>query len=456
MATISLTDNGFLLTESPSSPKHVAVLQVWQLPKGKGSAWLRRLLADLKGQPAGFPFDQKLNYRIPLQPELVDDPLIDMDYHVRHTVLPFPGDDEQLWKTVSRLHANLLDRERPLWEFHLIEGLSDRRFAFYTKIHHALADGVTLSRWFSESGSADPRDVSTPPIWHGQKKISRFAGKEPTYAKLIGEGIAVMGGGIRTALDMSTLAIRLVNRRFFEKNRDITLPLSAAKTPLNVSPGAARFLTATTFPLESIKAIARSQEVSVNDVLLTICDVAINRYFEEKGVPLKDPLVVYMPVNLRTKTDQEAGNLVSLLQVRLAADTDDPIRALHQIRASSITAREVFSGFGKPAIQLYALTVALLSLFEETLKLDRILPPVQNLVISNVPGPPKTMYFRGAEGLNAYPISTLPPMTALNVTANSYAGVMHVGLVAGRTAMPDLDKLTAQMDKAFAELSELA
>jgi len=456
MGTISLTDNGFLLTESPNSPKHVAVLQTWSLPKGKGSAWLRHLLADLKKESAGFPFNQKLNYKIPLQPELVPDLHMDMDYHVRHTVLPYPGDDEQLWKTVSRLHANLLDRERPLWEFHLIEGLSDRRFAFYTKIHHALADGVTLNRWFTKAGSLGPDDLSSPPIWYGQKKPTPFKGKEPTYATLIGEGIAVFGGGIRTALDMATLTIRLVNQRFFKKNRDITLPLGAAKTPLNVSPGAARYLTATTFPLADVKAIAANQEVSVNDVLLTICDLAINRYFEEKGAPLKDPLVVYMPVNLRTKADQDAGNLVSLLQVRLASDKDDPLRALHQIRASSISAREVFSGFGKPAIQLYALTVALLSLFEESLKLDKILPPVQNLVVSNVPGPPKTLYFRGAEGLSAYPISTLPPMTALNITANSYAGVMHVGLVAGRTAMPDLDRLTAHMDMAFAELSELA
>src|SRR5210317_724750 len=111
-----------------------------------------------------------------------------------------------------------------------------------------------------------------------------------------------------------------------------------------------------------------------------------------------------MRVNLRTGGEKDPGNLVSLLQVRLASDRDDPLKALHQIRESSIAAREVFSGFGRPAIQLYALTVALISLFEESLKLDKLLPPVQNLVISNVPGPRETLYFRGAEGLNAYPM----------------------------------------------------
>ena len=455
MSKLSLVDTGFLLTESPNSPKHVGVVQIWRLPKGRGAAWLRRLLADLKQEEAGFPFDQKLEEKIPLQPELVPDENIDMDYHVRHTVLPHPGDDEQLWKMVSRLHGHQLDRRRPLWEFHLIEGLSDRRFAFYTKIHHALADGLTLSRWFSESGADGPDDHSSPAIWHGQKRWYIHGGREPTYANLSGEGSRVLGGGVRRALDMTTLTLRLINRRFFEKNRSITLPLSAHKTPLNVVPGAARLLTATTYSLQTVKNIAHRNDVTVNDVLLTICDLAINRYFKEKGAELEAPLVVYMPVSLRTKGDTEAGNLVSLLQVRLASEMDQPLEALQQIKESSLAAREVFSGFGKPAIQLYALTVALLSMFEESLKLDKVLPPVQNLVISNVPGPKKTLWFRGAEGLNAYPISTLPPMTALNVTANSYAGVMHVGLVADRTALPDLDRLIAHMDVVYQELSEL-
>ena len=456
MSKLSLIDYGFLLTESHHSPKHVGCLQTFKLPPRKGSAWLRQMLASLKDEKPGYPFNQRVSFSNPLQPDWVRERNVDMDYHVRHTVLPHPGDDEQLWKMASRLHSNLLDRERPLWEFHLIEGLSDRRFAFYIKIHHAMADGVTISRWFSESGAEDPKEMGSPAIWHGQKHRRGNKGKEPSYADLVTEGIKVFGGGVRTAMDMATLTVRLVQRRFLEGNRDITFPMSAPRTRFNVVPGAARNLTATEFALDEVKAIANDQEVTVNDVLLTICDLAVNRYFTDKGEPLNEPLVVYMPVNLRTKQDEEGGNLVSLLQVRMSSSQEDPLLALHQVSQSSVTAREVFSGFGRPAIQLYALTVALLSLFEETLKLDKVLRPVNNMVISNVPGPPKTLYFRGAESLRAYPISTLPPMTALNVTANSYAGIMHVGLVAGRTAIPDLDLLTRHMDEVFAEMKELA
>jgi diacylglycerol O-acyltransferase len=456
MSRVSLIDTGFLLTETQHSPKHVACLQVFSLPKGKGSAWLRRLLDDLKQAEPGFPFSHRLAPGLTLPPKLVADSELEMDYHVRHTVLPSPGTDAQLWEAISRLHANLLDRERPLWEFHLVEGLAGRRFAFYTKLHHVLADGMTMNRWFTEAGSTSADDADTPPIWHGDRRPERPAGGEPSYTRLMLEGIRLLGGGVKTAIDLAALNTRLLQRRFLRKDRDILLPLSAPRTRLNVVPGAARSLCATAFPLETIHAIAQAQEVSINDVLLTVCDLAVHRYFADKHEPLEEPLVVYMPVNLRGSAEGEGGNLISLIQVRLAADHSDPVDVMHRIRASSRSAREVFAGYGTPAIQLYSLSVAMIAQLEESLKLGSFLPPVNNLVVSNVPGPPRTMYFRGAVCEAAYPISALAPMTALNVTANSYGGTLHIGLVSGRTAIPDLQELARHMNEAVDELENLA
>ncbi len=456
MSKLSIIDTGFLLTESHHSPKHVACVQFFELPKGKGSAWLRRMLNDLRRIKPGFPFDRRLKTITPFQHELVRDDQLEMDYHVRHSVLPSPGRDEQLWDLVARIHANLLDRERPLWEFHLIEGLSGRRFAFYTKMHHALADGMTMNRWFMESGSLSEKDPDSPPIWQRREKPNPQVGDEPGYIQLMIEGIRTLGGGVKTALDLTTLSAKLVQKRFWEGNRNVILPFGAPRTRLNVTPGAARNLAATSFPLDLFKAIGKSQGVSVNDVLMTVCDMAINRYFEAKGDALSEPLVVYMPVNIRSDSDPGSGNMISALQVRLASEHDDPLESLQQVKASSLTAREIFSGFGKPAIQIYALVVALLAQSEETLKLDKLLPPAMNLVISNVPGPKEQMYFRGARAISAFPISTLPPLTALNVTATSYAGVLNIGLVSGRTAIPDLKALTGHMEAAVCVLSEAA
>ena len=165
MTRLPIIDGGFLLTESSHSPKHVGALVEFRLPKGKGGAWLRELLHDMRAVEPGFPFNQRVTGLKGLRYELEEDPHLELGYHIRHTVLPRPGTERQLLDVLGRVHANLLDRERPLWEFHLIEGLSGRRFAFYIKIHHALADGITFGRWLEACCSISPDDDATCPIW---------------------------------------------------------------------------------------------------------------------------------------------------------------------------------------------------------------------------------------------------------------------------------------------------
>jgi diacylglycerol O-acyltransferase len=447
-------DSGFLLAESQHSPKHVGGLQVLSLPRGKGSAWLRKLLDEMKQVPPGFPFNQRLKDGSVLSPALVPDGHFDIGYHVRHTVLPRPGGNEQLVEMVSRLHANLLDRERPLWEFHLIEGLSNRRFAFYTKIHHVIVDGMTFARWFTESGSKSATDMNSHPIWQ-RDETPPDSSDDSSLAQLLMDGAKMLGGGMKTAVDLSKLSAKLIQKSIFEKNRNAVLPLAAPRTRLNVPTGAARNFSISDYPLEEIRAIAKSQDASINDLVMALCDLAVNRYFREKGEEPDEPLVVYMPVNLRQDEDTE-GNLISLLQVKLASDHDHPLTTLAQIRESSQATREIYGNVSRPAIQLYSVAVALLPLGEEILKLDQLLPPAINLVISNVPGPREKMYFRGAEVVEVYPVNTLPPAVALSMTVCSYAGTLFFGLVGGRTAIPDLRKLTVYLDDAYQEFRALS
>jgi len=201
--------------------------------------------------------------------------------------------------------------------------------------------------------------------------------------------------------------------------------------------------------------MAKSQGASINDLVLTLCDLAVNRYLAARGDAPENPLVVYMPVALREGED-ERGNLVSLLQVRLASDHENPLTTLEQIREASSSTREIYGSVSRPAIQLYSLAVALLPLGEEILRLDQLLPPAINLVISNIPGARNIMYFRGAEVVGAYPVNTLPPAVALSITVCSYAGTLYFGLVSGRTAIPDLRSLTGLLDDAYEEFRELS
>jgi len=453
MTKLSTIDSGFLLTESHHSPKHIAALSVFQLPKGKGQAWLRKLLDDMRQFPPGFPLNQRIKGRAGLQFEIETDEHLEIDYHIRHTVLPRPGNDKQFHDVLARLHANLLDRDRPLWEFHLIEGLAGRRFALYCKIHHAMCDGITFGRWLDKSTTTSPGDMSLRPVWALGDNPDAREGQDVNYLEIIANGIKTLGEGVNTALGISAITAKMLQRRFLDRDSHIALPLSAPRTSINVATGAARAISFTSYSLEDLRAIGKSQGASINDVVMTMCDIAVSRYFDDHGDFPEGPLVAYMPVNIRTEDDDVDGNLVTLLQVKLASSHEDPLSSLAEVRESIVSAREVYSGAPKNAVQYYSLMVALMSQFEEALKLDKLLPPVNNFVISNVPGSRVKRYLRGAEVVGMYPISTLPPITALNVTACSFAGTMYFGLIAGRTVIPDLDALSSDLDDAFMKLA---
>lgn len=454
MTRLSTIDAGFLLTESQNSPKHVGGLMIFQLPKGKGSAWLRALLDEMKRCPPGFPFNQRLTRQAGLLYEMGTDRHFDIDYHVRHTVLPHPGSEAQLAEVTARMHANLLDRDRPLWEFHLIEGLQGRRFAFYIKAHHAIGDGITFARWIDDSTNTATRDRTVKPIWARPGEPDDSRGAEPTLLGMALDAMITLAGGVRTAFGISLISAKMLQRRFLDGDGRVALPLSAPRTALNVSTGSARKIAFAAWPLEILRAIGKARGATINDVIMTLCDMAVSHYFEQHGGQPRGSLVAYMPVNIRTEDEDGDGNLLTLLQVKLASTHRDPLSALDEVRESIASARAVFSGASRPAIQYYSMLVALFAQFEETLKLGRLLPPVNNLVISNVPGSRVKRYFKGAECVAMYPVSTLPPMTALNVTCCSYAGTVYFGLIAGRTAVPDLPLLTTYLDEAYQQLAE--
>ena len=454
MTRLSTIDSGFLLTESHHSPKHVGALMIFQLPKGRGPAWLRALLNEMKQTSPGFPFNQRLKSAGGLFHELEADENLDIDYHVRHTVLPSPGSDQQLTDVVARMHANLLDRDRPLWEFHLIEGLAGRRFALYTKIHHAIADGITFGRWIDDSTTTSPETGAVRPIWARDPEPVDTEAGGVDLAQTVADAAHTLRGGVRTAAGVAAITAKMLRRRFFDNDDHVALPLSAPRTSLNVTPGAARTLAFTSYRLEDLRAIGKAQGATINDVVMTMCDMALSHYLHHHGDHPRGSLVAYMPVNIRTEDDAVDGNLVTLLQVKLASTHKDPLSSLAEVRESIRSAREVFSGASKAAVQYYSLLVALLSQGEELLNLGRFLPPVNNVVISNVPGSRVRRYLKGAEALGIYPVSTLPPMTALNVTCCSFAGTVYFGLIAGRTAVPDLPLLAAYLDEAYQQLAD--
>jgi len=246
MSKLSVLDSMFLWVETPEMPAHVAGLQIYELPKGKGSAWLHKLMAELRQYAPGVPFSQRLKPGSPARPELVDDDDFDIDYHLRHTVLPKPGNEEQLRNLVARLHTHLIDRDRPLWEFHLIEGLEGRRFAFYTKIHHAICDGATFSMWMAQS-TGKTREANIPPIWARARRHSGVTHRP--WLDSLQAPAGWLKKGAEVGIGLGQITQRIARKRFLENDDSVALPLSATGTALNSGLTASRNLAFCAYPV---------------------------------------------------------------------------------------------------------------------------------------------------------------------------------------------------------------
>lgn len=454
MHKLSPLDSAFLLAESQELPAHVAMVQIFRLPTGKGSAWLAEMMASLRRHAPGAPFNLKPRMHATRLPEMSEDEHFDIDYHLRHTVLPKPGTDEQLLNVVARLHGHLLDRDRPLWEFHLIEGLAGRRFAFYTKIHHAICDGATFSKWVSESTSLKPGPGKLRPVWE------RMSGPpEPTERPWL-HALQAPAGLVRQSMDLgrglTRIGTKLVKERFIKGNTDIALPLSGPHTAVNAHLTAAKNLAFTSFPLAELKAIGRPFGATVNDVVLALCDAGLHQYLAAQGEPTDKRLVAMVPINLRPPGSTAEGNFVTTVQVKLGHAGEDPASRLQTVRDSMHTARALYADVPAIASQAYVLVAASLGALGMAFRLEGIMPPPLNLIISNVPGPQETRYFNGARLLAMYPVSGIAPMTALNVTVYSYAGELYFGLISARRTIPHLEQLRLAVEEAFAELKSAA
>jgi diacylglycerol O-acyltransferase / wax synthase len=367
---------------------------------------------------------------------------LDIDYHVRRAALPSPGRVRDLLELTSVLHSSLLDRHRPLWEAHVIEGLTDGRFAVYTKFHHALIDGVSALKLMQRALSNDPDDHELRAIWSLPKRKRKSNPSSPLRS-------LVNAAGSIAALGPST--VKLARAAFFEQQ--LTLPFGAPRTMLNVKIGGARRCAAQSWSVDRIKCVKRAAGVTLNDVVLAMCSGALRYYLLEHNALPDTPLVAMVPVSLRSEEEADTGgNLVGAILCNLATDTDDPAQRLKTVSESMRSNKNVFSEL--PRFQALALSV----LNTSPLALAAVpgwvasTPPPFNLVISNVPGPHEQMYCGGARLDGNYPLSSVLDGQALNITLVSNGDNLDFGLVGCRRSVPHLQRLLAHLESSLKDL----
>ncbi len=467
MIHLSGIDATFLHLETSEMPMHVGSLQVADLPEGYAGdyyedvkRWMAtrmHLAAVFQRKLALMPFDLA-------NPVWVDDEDIDLDYHVRHVMLPRPGTFEQLEKYVARLHSSLLDRSRPLWEVYVIEGLNTGQVAIYTKVHHAAIDGqagVAVAKALL-SGSAVPGPIKPP---RPRPRTNQY---QLGVAELAGAAVSnalTQFVKLFKSLPAVGRAVASVVYPLSETDgkRHLSLPEGfqlGPKTPLNVAITNQRSFAARSLSLAEVKAMAKRSGASLNDVVLAICAGALKRYLADYDCHPTKPLIAGVPVSLREAGNTDANNQVSMMLVNLATTIDDPIERLMAIHASSNVAKKLQGNVKGamptdfPSLGVPWLMSGLVSLYGRS-RLANRLPPIANVAISNVPGPQFPLYFAGARLAGFFPVSIPGHGIALNITVQSYNGLLEVGLTACRRAMPDAADLADYLVEEHHSLRDL-
>ncbi|HEU0200509.1 MAG TPA: wax ester/triacylglycerol synthase family O-acyltransferase [Burkholderiaceae bacterium] len=452
MKQLGAMDASFLYLETPETPMHVGGLSLFELPPGYAGDFYEDFKAHLARRLHLIPVFTKKIAALPFDfdhPVWIDDPDLDLDYHVRRLTLNKPGTTLQLEALVARLHSNLLDRSRPLWEFYVIDGLASGQVAVYSKGHHAALDGsagVVITKALYDL-TPTPREVPPPPARAAAGSKSR---------SLLGTALANLAyepvRWVRAVPDVLK-ATRNVAFGGWPK----LPPFIAPKTRLNGPVTAQRAWAMKSLPLAPFKQIAKQTGTSLNDVVMAICSGALRRYLLQKNELPGKSLTAAVPVSLREQGNCDLDNQVFAMLCNLATDVADPaarLRAIHQAAQNgkrltghikdAVPRRFSFAGWPllmQGALALYARS-----------RLAGRLPPMFNVAISNVPGPQAPLYLAGAKLLTLYPVSLVNHGFGLNITVQSYNGTLDFGLTACRRLMPDVHAFGRMIEAASQEL----
>ncbi len=476
MRQLTSLDAQFLALENARQTGHVGSLTVFDTesaPNGDLTmdnmmellAARLHLLPPLRWRLVETPFG--LDY-----PHWVDDPHFDLEFHVREVALPAPGNDEQLAEQVQRLHSRLLDRTRPLWEMYVITGLESGYTALYTKIHHAIIDGVSGAEILGLLLDLTPEVRETPP---GE---TMQAGRTPGQWEMLGRGLLSLPRyPIRAARALPTVLPHLDETPFAtlpgagligraadlvehlargDGNRVQRPSHKAPRTTFNGKISPHRRWVFGQLPLADLKEVKAAFGCTINDVVVALCAGAVRRWLVDHDELPTEPLVAQIPVSVRTSEQVGTyGNRILLSSTTLFTNIADPAERLRRTSESLRRMKERHKAVPASVLQdaNHFIPPALFGRAARvTFSLARSATPPWNLMISNVPGPQFPLYLAGAKLVANYPVSVITDGTALNITVQSYDGHLDFGILADRDQMPDLWNF---MDWLEASLSEL-
>ena len=454
---LSPLDVSFLYMETPTTPMHVGGVAIFEPPAG---GFDHDTLVGLISQRIGLVprYRQKVR-TVPgrlANPVWVDDPDFDVTYHVRRSALPRPGTEAQLRDLVGRLQSRLLDRNRPLWEIYLVEGLQDGRIAIVTKTHHAMVDGVSAVDIGTVILDLEPTPREVPEDdWSPRKEPSSLGLVAGAVTDLVSRPTEALDTARAAVGDVRATAGRLGTVASGVLAQARLMARQAPDTPLNVPIGEQRRFGMAATDLDDYKRVRKAHGGTVNDVVLATVSGALRTWLLTRGEKVTPTTVVraMVPVSVRADAQKgELGNRVSSYFVDLPVGEGSAVMRLHQVSFAMRGHKESGSSVGADAlVQLSGFappTIHALGARTASVMTRRLF----NLVVTNVPGPQFPLYAAGARMLSMYPVVPLAKNQAVSVGLTSYDGGVYYGLNADRDAMTDIDVLAGCLEESLAEL----
>ena len=455
---LSSIDASFLHQEGPTSHMHIGGVLVFEGPPPEFTQYLDHVRGRLHLVPR---YRQKL-VTPPLEtgrPLWVDDANFNLEYHGRHTALPAPGTEEQLFLLASRIASQPLDRAKPLWENWLVEGLEGDRFVLISKTHHALVDGVSgvdLATVLLDLQPLPPPPPENLEPWRPSP--------EPSSAELVAAGVRGLAGAgvgiLERAMSAAARPARTLGvvRDAAEGVGEIVWAglNPAPQTPLNVEIGPHRRYAVVRHQLDDYKAVKNALGGTVNDVVLAVVSGALARWLHSRGVRTEGlEMRALVPVSVRTEAHRGTlGNHLAVMRGPLPVYISDPVARLEFVRRSMDGLKESKQAVGAATIATVN-NLAPPTILAQASRLQ-FSTRLFNLLVTNIPGPQFPLYVLGRQLEDLFPLAFLPKNHALAVAIMSYNGSLDYGLLADYDALPDIDVIVQGIDDSLRELLEAA
>jgi diacylglycerol O-acyltransferase / wax synthase len=494
---LSAMDASFLYLETPEMPMHVGSMAIFRLPEGYQGDFFEDFKAMIASRLHIAPILKSRLEKAPLDidhPSWVEDDQFDIDRHIFRASLPAPRDRATLERIVGWMHAKLLNRARPLWEFYVFEGMKDNEIGLYSKMHHACIDGgagAALTNMIYDltpvpreieppteraKVGQEPRDIaanlidSYQQLWRQPFDASTAArgielprsGKSDLGSILFDNAMFQIENAVKFAGNVPTLlksVSEVVGKIADPKSRDSIVGMMSPPTLLNKQISSERSFAGVSIPLSRAKAVAKAAGGKLNDVVLAISSGVVRRYLLERGALPAKSMTAAVPISLREEGNTDSNNQVFGMICSIATNVEDPKTRLLTIIAQSTKSKEIshplralmpqvsnVSMLGAPIM------VQILALLYSRSSLSDVLPPAANVTVSNVPGPRQTLYAAGAELLHIFPVSISTHGLALNITVQSYRDQLDFGFISGANIIPHVEVLCGLVPEEFAAL----